>query len=107
LENVGSAGALEQAREPRDHRRVHREVDAEAIEGPAWRAEVALHVDHDQRGVLGIDEFLELGEHILPLDLDHRQGENYDMEGSMTTASESAPLRTQLETSSPSRPVRS
>ena len=63
--------ALDQAGEPRDHRRVHRDVDAEPVERPAGRAEIALHVDDEERGVRRVDELLELGEDLLALDLDH------------------------------------
>ena len=43
-----------------------------SIEPVARLAEVALHVDDEERGMSRVDELLELGEDLLALDLDHR-----------------------------------
>jgi hypothetical protein len=70
-QHTGPAGGGQQRREPRPHLRVHRQVDPEPAEDAVGLEEVALHVDQHQRGVAGVHQLGELGEHLLALDQDH------------------------------------
>ena len=47
---------------------------AVAFEDAALGAEIVLRVDHDQRGVLGIDDLLQFREDDLVIEMDHGFG---------------------------------
>ncbi len=68
---AGLAGGAQQGRQARPRLGVHGEVDPERREQSIGLDEIALHVDHDQSGMRGIDEFLEFGQDILAFDIDH------------------------------------
>jgi hypothetical protein len=65
--------ALKQPSDLRDRRWIHRDIDAEAIEGPTGCTEVTLHVDDEQGRVRRIHKLLELRENVLTVDLNHQR----------------------------------
>jgi len=68
---AAGAGRGQQGCQPRPRFRVHGEIDPERAEQPVGLDEIALHVDHYECGMRGIDQFRDFGQDVLAFNGDH------------------------------------